>query len=214
VVADLQPPLIPDILGATPLPLHTPEQTVTRLPLAALISSLALIGAACGGSDTADAPTTAAPTTAAPTTAAPTTAAPAAGGDSVDLITADVVSQASASGLVVDSACVADIVRKLSDADQQLLIDSIGDDMADPTLSAEGEALGMEIIGCADKDALVDMMMEEIGETPGADPECIRAALGKLDANALIELGESAGDPSSASGAALMTDMMACLTGS
>jgi hypothetical protein len=209
VVADLQPPLIPDILGATPLPLHTPEQTVTRLPLAALISSLALIGAACGGSDTADAPTTAAPTT-----AAPTTAAPAAGGDSVDLITADVVSQASASGLVVDSACVADIVRKLSDADQQLLIDSIGDDMADPTLSAEGEALGMEIIGCADKDALVDMMMEEIGETPGADPECIRAALGKLDANALIELGESAGDPSSASGAALMTDMMACLTGS
>ncbi len=192
---------------------------MTRLPLAALISSLALIGAACGGSDTADAPTTAAPTTAAPTTAAPTTAAPttaapAAGGDSVDLITADVVSQASASGLVVDSACVADIVRKLSDADQQLLIDSIGDDMADPTLSAEGEALGMEIIGCADKDALVDMMMEEIGETPGADPECIRAALGKLDANALIELGESAGDPSSASGAALMTDMMACLTGS
>jgi hypothetical protein len=214
VVDDVQPPLIPDILGATPLPLHTPEQTVTRLPLPALISSKALIGAACGGSDTADAPTTAAPTTAAPTTAAPTTAAPAAGGDSVDLITADVVSQASASGLVVDSACVADIVRKLSDADQQLLIDSIGDDMADPTLSAEGEALGMEIIGCADKDALVDMMMEEIGETPGADPECIRAALGKLDANALIELGESAGDPSSASGAALMTDMMACLTGS
>ena len=178
---------------------------MTRLPLAALISSLALIGAACGGSDTADAPTTAAPTT-----AAPTTAAPAAGGDSVDLITADVVSEAAASGVVVDSACVADIVRKLSDADQQLLIDSIGDDMAEPTLSAEGEALGTEIIGCADKDGLVDMMMASMGSIPGMDADCVRGLLEEMDPALLMSLS----DESSAGATEFSTKLMACLTGS
>lgn len=182
---------------------------MTRLPLAALISSLALIGAACGGSDTADAPTTAAPTTAAPTTAAPTTAAPAAG-DSVDLITADVVSQASASGLVVDSACVADIVRKLSDADQQLLVDSIGDDMADPALSAEGEALGAEIIGCADKGGLVDMMMASMGSIPGMDADCVRGVLEEMDLVQLMSLS----DNSSAGATEFSTKLMACMKGS
>jgi len=180
---------------------------VTRLPLAALISSLALIGAACGGSDTADAPTTAAPTTAAPTTAAPTTAAPAAGGDSVDLITADVVSQAAATGLVVDSACVADIVRKLSDADQQLLVDSIGDDMAEPTLSAEGEALGTEIIGCADKGGLVDMMMASMGSIPGMDTDCVRGLLEEMDPTQIMSLG----DGNSAGATEFSTQLMACM---
>ena len=188
---------------------------MTRLPLAALISSLALIGAACGGSDTADAPTTAAPTTAAsttaaPTTTAPTTAAPAAGGDSVDLITADVVSQAAASGLTVDSACVADIVRKLSDADQQLLVDSIGDDMAEPTLSAEGEALGTEIIGCADKGGLVDMMMASMGSIPGMDIDCVRGLLEEMDPVQLMSLG----DESSAGATEFSTQLMACMKGS
>lgn len=178
---------------------------MTRLPLAALISSLALIGAACGGSDTADAPTTAAPTT-----AAPTTAAPAAGGDSVDLITADVVSEAAASGVVVDSACVADIVRKLSDADQQLLVDSIGDDMAEPTLSAEGEALGTEIIGCADKDGLVDMMMASMGSIPGMDTDCVRSLLEEMDPALLMSLG----DESSAGATEFSTQLMACMKGS
>ena len=183
---------------------------MTRLPLAALISSLALIGAACGGSDTADAPTTAAPTTAAPTTAAPTTAAPAAGGDAVDLITADVVSEAAASGVVVDSACVADIVRKLSDADQQLLVDSIGDDMADPPLSAEGEALGREIIGCADKDGLVDMMIATMGSIPGMDTDCVRSLLEEMDPALLMSLG----DDSSAGATEFSTQLMACMKGS
>ena len=191
---------------------------MTRLPLAALIGTLALIGAACGGSDEADAPaTTAAPTTAAPTTAAPTTAAPttaAASGDPVDLITAEVVKQTSASGLVVDPACVSDIVRQLSDADQQLLVDSIGDDSADPTLSAEGEALGSEIIRCADKSSFVDMIMQQVGNVPGADPACVRAAVEKLDVDALIALGESGGASTDPASQALMTDIMACLTGS
>ncbi len=183
---------------------------MTRLPLAALISSLALIGAACGGSDTADAPTTAAPTTAVPTTAAPTTAAPATGGDSVDLITADVVSEAAASGVVVDSACVADVVRQLSDADQQLLVDSIGDDMADPMLSAEGEALGTEIIGCADKDGLVDMLMASMGSIPGMDTDCVRSLLEEMDPALLMSLG----DDSSASATEFSTKLMACMKGS
>jgi hypothetical protein len=107
------------------------------------------------------------------------------------------------------------LAEKFNDADTEMLVDNLDNEDFDlDQLSDEGAALGMQVIGCADKDALVDMMMEEIGDVPGADPECIRAALDKLDTDALIELGESEGDPSSSSGEALMTDVMACLTGS
>jgi hypothetical protein len=126
-----------------------------------------------------------------------------------------IMTSAKDDGMELDKSCVTKLAEKFNDADTEMLVDNLDNEDFDlDQLSDEGAALGMQLIGCADKDALVDMMMEEIGEMPGADPECIRAALDKLDTDALIELGESEGDPSSSSGEALMTDVMACLTGS
>jgi hypothetical protein len=162
---------------------------VTKKTLAAAIATLALLGASCGGSD--------------------------GGSGDAAKIADKIMTSAKDEGMDLDKSCVTKLAEKFNDADTEMLVDNLDNEDFDlDQLSDEGAALGMQLIGCADKDALVDMMMEEIGEMPGADPECIRAALDKLDTDALIELGESEGDPSSASGAALMTDMMACLTGS
>jgi hypothetical protein len=165
------------------------DQPVTKKTLAAAVGALALLGAACGGS----------------------------GGGSGDAtkIADKIMTSAKDDGMELDKSCVTKLAEKFNDADTEMLVDNLDNEDFDlDQLSDEGAALGMQLIGCADKDALVDMMMEEIGEMPGADPECIRAALDKLDTDALIELGESEGDPSSSSGEALMTDVMACLTGS
>jgi hypothetical protein len=161
---------------------------VTKKNFAAAIATLALLGASCGS-----------------------------GGGSGDAtkIADKIMTSAKDDGMELDKSCVTKLAEKFNDADTEMLVDNLDNKDFDlDQLSDEGAALGMQVIGCADKDALVDMMMEEIGDVPGADPECIRAALGKLDADALIELGESEGDPSSSSGEALMTDVMACLTGS
>ena len=159
---------------------------MTKKTLAAAVGALALLGAACGGGS----------------------------GDAAK-IADKIMTSAKDEGMDLDKSCVTKLAEKFNDADTAMLVDNLDNEDFDlDQLSDEGAALGMQLIGCADKDALVDMMMEEIGEMPGADPECIRAALDKLDTDALIELGESEGDPSSSSGEALMTDVMACLTGS
>jgi hypothetical protein len=161
---------------------------VTKKNFAVAIATLALIGASCGGGD---------------------------GSGDAAKIADKIITSAKDEGMELDKSCVTKLAEKFNDADTEMLVDNLDNEDFDlDQLSDEGAALGMQVIGCADKDALVDMMMEEMGEMPGADPECIRAALGKLDTDALIELGESEGDPSSASGEALMTDIMACLTGS
>lgn len=184
---------------------------MTRPSRIAAISALILLGAACGSDDatTSTAPgTAAADSVAASTTAAPATSA--AAGSAAATIAAEVVRQAQEQGLVVDAACVEAVAEQLTEADQQLLIDSFAEGNTDPQLSAAGEALGTKIVGCADKASLVDSMMESFGSMPGMDTECMRGVLEQLDAEQLSRFAQ--GDTTGTGD--VTTQMMACLTGS
>lgn len=183
---------------------------MTRPSLLAVISALALLGAACGSDDaTSTAPSTAAAdSAAASTTVAPATSA--AADSAAATIAAEVVRQAQEQGLVVDAACVEAVAEQLTGADQQLLIDSFAEGNTDPQLSAAGEALGTQIIGCADKASLVDSMMDSFGSMPGMDTECMRGILEQLDAEQLSRFAQ--GDTTGTGD--VTTQMMGCLTGS
>ncbi len=183
---------------------------MTRQTLFAVISALALLGAACGDGD--DATSTAPSTAAADSVAASTTLVPAtsAASSAAGTIAAEVVRQAQEQGLVVDAACVEAVAEQLTGADQQLLIDSFAEGNTDPQLSAAGEALGTQIIGCADTSSLVDSMMDSFGSMPGMDTECMRGILEQLDAEQLSRFAQ--GDTTGTGD--VTTQMMGCLTGS
>ncbi|PIE31989.1 MAG: hypothetical protein CSA55_04445 [Ilumatobacter coccineus] len=91
---------------------------------------------------------------------------------------------AAKQNLELDTACVNDLVKKLSDEDVATIV-ALGD-TEDPQLSPEGEEIKWGIIACIDTDALVDRIMKELG--PGAedvvDAECLREAYKNLDPSA------------------------------
>ncbi len=159
---------------------------MTKKTLAAAIGALALFGASCGGSD-------------------------GSSGDAAK-IADKMMSTAKEQGLELDKSCVTELAEKLNDADTGLLIDNLdNEDFDSSQLSDEGEALGMQMIGCADKDALVDMMMEQIGSVPGLDADCVRGVLEEIDPSQLATI---AGDGDTSGMDDLSTKMMACMAGS
>ena len=65
---------------------------------------------------------------------------------------------ASSAGIELDNGCVSDLVDQLSDEDAAKLGDSArAGGEGDPELSAEGEAIGTQIEGCADIDTATTM---------------------------------------------------------
>jgi hypothetical protein len=88
------------------------------------------------------------------------------------------IESASSSGLQLDEACVNDLAAQLSDEDAEAIV-SGGDDAE---ISAEGQALGGELLGCADADALVDAIIAGINESgQEIDEDCARAELADED---------------------------------
>lgn len=96
-----------------------------------------------------------------------------------------VIDAAAEDGVPLDEDCVNEVAAQLSDADAALAAD---DDTAE--LSPEGEALGIELLGCADDDAIVELFLAEIG-AEGLDEECARDALADFD---IAEILRSAGE--------------------
>ncbi len=82
-------------------------------------------------------------------------------------------------GFELDEACVKDLAGKLSDADAKLIVEAGADD--DPTLSAEGEALGNQAIGCVSKDSFVDQILAELPDDGSVDKDCVKDKLKDLD---------------------------------
>lgn len=101
-----------------------------------------------------------------------------------------VIDAAAEDGVTLDEDCVRDVAAQLSDADAALAAE---DDTA--VLSPEGEALGVQLLDCADEDAIVDLFLAEIG-AEGVDEDCAREALADFDvAEILRNAGEDSEPP-------------------
>jgi hypothetical protein len=103
------------------------------------------------------------------------------------------IDEAESGGIELDEACVNDVAAQLSDEDAAKA--AAAEPGEDAELSPEGEALGLELLGCADDDALIDLFiagMNESGET--FDEDCAREKLEGLDV-ASLAAASGGGDP-------------------
>lgn len=99
--------------------------------------------------------------------------------------------QAESGGLALDEGCVKDLASRLSDADAQKIA---ADDDVD--LSPEGEALGTELLGCADQDSLIDLFITGMaGSGEPFDEDCARDKLKEIDVAELIASSEGGAPP-------------------
>ncbi len=133
------------------------------------------------------------------------------GGDDRSKVADELVDSAKADGLDLDEECVDKIAGELSDADAELMVESIGDDEM-PTLSDEGEALKGKLFGCIGSEALVEQMMDSIGDQPGMDKECVKGVLDELSPEDMASIAQSAGDLSGEVMAQLMQDVIPCMS--
>lgn len=137
-----------------------------RTSAAILASVLALTLAACGGGD-----------------------------DGVELTddqaaaAQSVIDSAAEDGVTLEEDCVNEVAAQLSDEDAALAAE---DDEAE--LSAEGEALGIELLNCVDDEQLVDLFLAEIG-AEGVDEECAREALADFDLVEILRTADEGTDP-------------------
>ncbi len=99
--------------------------------------------------------------------------------------------QAESGGMALDEECVNDLASQLSDEDAEKIA---AED--DAELSPEGEALGMELLGCADQDALIDLFITGMTGSGGEaiDEDCARDKLQDVDIAELVASSED-GDP-------------------
>ena len=98
--------------------------------------------------------------------------------------------QAESGGMALDEECVNDLASQLSDEDAEKIA---AEDDAD--LSPEGEALGMELLGCADQEALIDLFIAGMaGSGDNIDEDCARDKLQDVDIAELVASSED-GDP-------------------
>jgi hypothetical protein len=97
------------------------------------------------------------------------------------------IESAAADDVTLDRECVEGIAGQLSEDDARLAADD-----TEAELSAAGEALGTELLSCADADEIVELFiagMSDGGEQ--FDEDCAREQLADVDVQAIIA---SAGD--------------------
>jgi hypothetical protein len=105
---------------------------------------------------------------------------------------ASVVKAAEAGGITLDEDCVKELTAQLSDADAEKLA-AAEDGNAD--LSAEGEALGDDVLKCAGQDELVDLFITGMAQSgQNVDEDCAKDALADFDV-AEIVTATNGGDP-------------------
>lgn len=96
------------------------------------------------------------------------------GGGDQTKVADKLLEEANAQDIVLDGACVKELAGKLSDDDAKKILNE-----EDP--SPEGEAIGAQMFSCADTDAIVDQVIEQMGDTEGLDADCLKDALKDLD---------------------------------
>jgi hypothetical protein len=107
---------------------------------------------------------------------------------------ASAMDEAEASGIDLDEDCVNEVAAQLSDEDAAKAASAAPGE--DAELSPEGEALGLELLGCADDDALVDLFISQMNESGQAfDEDCAREQLEGLDVADLAAASEGGNPP-------------------
>ena len=161
--------------------------STTKKLVTAAIAAVTLL-AACGGDDGGS----------------------AGGGDQTKAADA-LLESAEEEDIALDEECVREVSAKLTDEDAKLILDSIDSD-DEPTLSEAGEALKGEIFGCIDSSQLVDQMMEEIGDQPGMDKDCVREVLDGLSSDDIASIAQGEGDLSGEVMSQVMQDLVPCMS--
>lgn len=101
-----------------------------------------------------------------------------------------VMQSSEESGLTLDETCVSEVVSRMSDEDAKTLAES--DLGADVELSAEGEALGEELVTCLDRDEFINALVADLSASGiNVDRDCIADALADVE---LTELFDSSGE--------------------
>ena len=101
-----------------------------------------------------------------------------------------VLESSGESGLVLDETCVNEVVSRMSDEDAKILAES--DLGADVELSAEGEALGEELVTCLDRDEFINALVADLSASGiNVDRDCIADALADVE---LTELFDTTGE--------------------
>lgn len=113
--------------------------------------------------------------------------------------------------LAFDRECVEDKAAELS-ADDAAAIAASGPD-GDAELSDEGDALTATLFDCIDNDAMVELMIQQMGASgEDVDEDCVREALDGVDLAALFAATEGGGDADvDPAAAAAVLSMMACV---
>jgi hypothetical protein len=122
--------------------------------------------------------------------------------DDQEAAAASAIDEAEAGGIELDEDCVNEVAAQLSDDDAAKAAAAGPGENAE--LSPEGEALGLELLGCADEEALIDLFIAGISESGQAfDEDCAREKLEGLDVSDLAAASQG-GDPPEELIAALM----------
>jgi hypothetical protein len=107
---------------------------------------------------------------------------------------ASAIDEAEAGGIELDEACVDEVAAQLSDEDAAKVAASGPGE--DAELSPEGEALSLELLSCADDEALVDLFISQMNESGQAfDEDCARENLEGLDVADLAAASEGGDAP-------------------
>jgi hypothetical protein len=115
------------------------------------------------------------------------------------------IEEAASGGVELDEDCVNEVAEQLSDEDAAKAAAAEPGEEAE--LSAAGEALGLELLNCADEEGLIDLFIAGMNESGEAfDEDCAREKLEGLDVAALAAASEG-GDPPADLIAALMECM-------
>jgi len=94
---------------------------------------------------------------------------------------------------VFDRQCVEEKAAELSDEDAAAIA-AAGPD-GDPDLSADGEALTLELFDCFDNDALIDAFVDEMKSSGQSfDEDCVREGMQDFDLAELAQSGSSEED--------------------
>ncbi|MEM8619231.1 MAG: hypothetical protein AAGF73_05880 [Actinomycetota bacterium] len=107
---------------------------------------------------------------------------------------ADAAIDAAAQGNVeLDRSCVEEIAGQLSDDDAAAIAASGG---GDAELSEEGATLSIELLNCANADAIADTFIEGLEEsgTP-FDEDCVREGLEAFDVSEIAAAGQTGDIP-------------------
>ncbi len=117
------------------------------------------------------------------------------------------IAAAAAEGMELDEGCVNDLSSQLSDADAAAIVEAGPD--GDAELSAEGTAIGAQLLNCADKGAIIDMFIAQM-KTSGQefDEDCVRDGLQDVD---FASLAAAEGSDTEAP-TELIDAVMSCIT--